>query len=150
MDFGGEGFAANPAGQGAAAAELYEDVAHLPLPNIELAGSEIREIDDTPSPALVGPIPMDNSERIALAFKMPSAGAFNEMLKEYLEDSSIATNFSHICGGKSIGHDHFKRVKQLWEQKLLEKEKALEGCSGQIFPFLCSLRKINKDRHVKS
>lgn len=65
--FGGEGFAANPAGRGAAAAELYGEVAHLPLPNIELAGSEIREIDDRPAPALVGPIAMDDPARIALA-----------------------------------------------------------------------------------
>jgi len=65
--FGGEGFTANPAGRGAAAAELYGEVAHLPLPNIELAGSEIREIDDRPTPALVGPIAMDDPARMALA-----------------------------------------------------------------------------------
>lgn len=65
--FGGEGFAANPAGQGAAAAELFGDVAHLRLPNVELAGAEIREIGDTPAPALIGPVPMDDPARIALA-----------------------------------------------------------------------------------
>lgn len=65
--FGGEGFAANPAGLGAAAAGLYGQVPHLRLPNVELAGSEIREIDDKPHPALVGPIAMDDPGRIALA-----------------------------------------------------------------------------------
>jgi uncharacterized protein YjbI with pentapeptide repeats len=65
--FGGEGFAANPAGQGAAAAELFGEIPHLRLPNVELAGAEIREIDDKPAPALVGPMPMDDAARMALA-----------------------------------------------------------------------------------
>lgn len=79
LAFGGEGFSTNPAGRGAAAAELYENVAHLPLPNIELAGAEIREIDDTPSPALVGAIPMDNPERIALAGTYDKAWVAHQM-----------------------------------------------------------------------
>jgi len=77
--FGGERFAANPAGKGAAAAELYGEVAHLPLPNVELAGSEIREIDDRPAPALVGPVAMDDPARIALAGTYDKAWVAHQM-----------------------------------------------------------------------
>ena len=79
LAFGGEGHTGNPTGRGAAAADLYKDVDHLPLPNIELAGAEIREIEDTPSPALVGPIAMDNPARIALAGTYDKAWVAQQM-----------------------------------------------------------------------
>ncbi|WP_299479552.1 DUF2169 domain-containing protein [uncultured Roseibium sp.] len=65
--FGGDGFAPNPAGQGAHALELGGAIPHLPLPNVEIAGSEIVSIADRPAPALVGPIALDDPARIALA-----------------------------------------------------------------------------------
>ncbi|MHA7773940.1 DUF2169 domain-containing protein [Roseibium sp. M-1] len=65
--FGGEGFAENPAGQGFDGDNLLGHLAQVPLPNIELAGHEIREIDDSPGAAVVGPIPLDDPARIALA-----------------------------------------------------------------------------------
>jgi len=77
--FGGEGFAANPVGQGAVAAGLYGQVAQLHLPNIELAGAEIREIEDRPPAALVGPIAMDDPARIALAGTYDKAWVAHEM-----------------------------------------------------------------------
>lgn len=64
--FGGEGYAANPAGRGAVAADLYGHAEGIPLPNVELAGSEIHAISDVPEPALVGPIPMDDPARLRL------------------------------------------------------------------------------------
>ncbi|MET1414295.1 DUF2169 domain-containing protein [Roseibium sp. HPY-6] len=65
--YGGEGFAPNPAGQGAHALELGAAIPRLTLPNVEVAGSEIISIADRPAPALVGPIALDDPARIALA-----------------------------------------------------------------------------------
>ncbi len=70
--FGGEGFVPNPVGQGAHAAELNASIPRLPLPNVELAGSEIKSIGDRPAPALVGPIALDDPARLSLA------GSFNK------------------------------------------------------------------------
>ena len=70
--FGGEGHVPNPLGQGANAPELSSSIPRLPLPNVEVSGSEIRSIGDRPEPALIGPIALEDPARLALA------GTFNK------------------------------------------------------------------------
>jgi len=83
--YGGEGYGPNPAGRGAHSADLYGQVPHLLLPNVEVAGAEIREIGDRPPPALVGALPLDDPARIALAGTYDNAWMAHRM-PEWPED----------------------------------------------------------------
>ena len=67
LAFGGEGYASNPSGRGAEAEALLNSGLEPPLPNIEVAGQEIRSVLDQPPVASVGALAPDQADRIALA-----------------------------------------------------------------------------------
>jgi len=77
--FGGEGHTANPLGHGYLSSDDHKTGVQVQLPNVELAGAELREIDDRPQPALVGPMAMDDPARIALAGTYDKAWVAHQM-----------------------------------------------------------------------
>ena len=77
--FGGEGFIDNPTGCGFYPADVRDQVGSLPLPNIEIAGSEIRTAGDHPAPALIGAVSPDNPARLALAGTYDKAWVAHQM-----------------------------------------------------------------------
>jgi uncharacterized protein YjbI with pentapeptide repeats len=62
--FGGEGFADNPVGKGAAPVQREDGSIVHPLPNLELPGQMIRDRKDRPRPAGVGPIDLSWAPRM--------------------------------------------------------------------------------------